>query len=124
MGIESSGKAQAAVTADAINFLDDPSRVAALPRFTIDDVSKHNTHNDCWVVVFGIVIDVTSFLKDHPGGIDVLAKKAGMDASKMFKMIHPERTLQMKLPEECIVGVLKDAAAGALEEGLLSKANP
>merc|ERR1712217_331623 len=91
MGIESSGKAQAAVTADAINFLDDASRVASLPRFTMDDVSKHNTQKDCWVVVFGIVIDVTSFLKDHPGGIDVLAKKAGTDASKMFKMIHPER---------------------------------
>jgi len=122
--IESSGKAEASDDAPAINFLDDASRVAALPRFTMDDVSKHNTQKDCWVIVHGIVIDVTSFLKDHPGGIDVLAKKAGMDASKMFKMIHPARTLQMKLPEECIVGVLKDADTGALQESLLGKANP
>jgi len=129
--IESSGRKEVSADAAAINFLDDASRMAKLPRFTMDDVAKHNTQADCWVVVFDIVIDVTSFLKDHPGGIDVLAKKAGTDASKMFKMIHPERTLQLKLPETCIVGVLKEfdpanlpAGLEALGEPLLGKAIP
>ena len=31
------------------------------------EVAKHNTDNDCWVVVDGLVFDVTSASKNHPG---------------------------------------------------------
>jgi len=36
--------------------------------YSMADVAKHVTKTDCWVVVEGQVLDVTSFLKDHPGG--------------------------------------------------------
>ena len=34
---------------------------------TLEEVSKHKSENDCWVVVNGQVLDVTNFLPDHPG---------------------------------------------------------
>merc|ERR1712203_359221 len=46
--------------------------VANLPpgmsAYTLEEVGKHTTNTDCWVVVNGEVLDVTSFLKEHPGG--------------------------------------------------------
>ena len=36
--------------------------------FSVDEIAKHNTEEDCWVVIHGKVYDVTEFLPDHPGG--------------------------------------------------------
>merc|ERR1711976_762975 len=36
--------------------------------FSLDEVAKHTTKDDCWVVVYGEVLDVTNFLSSHPGG--------------------------------------------------------
>merc|ERR1712146_167202 len=35
--------------------------------YSLEEVKKHNTEDDCWVVVDGDVLDVTNFLSDHPG---------------------------------------------------------
>jgi cytochrome b involved in lipid metabolism len=44
---------------------------------TADELSKHVSPTDCWVAVYGKVLDVSGFLKSHPGGAKVLAKEAG-----------------------------------------------
>jgi len=72
----------------------------------MDEVKKHNTHDDCWLVISTMVIDATTFLPVHPGGHMILAEKAGRDVTAMFKMIHPAGSLERHLPEKCIVGVL------------------
>ena len=50
------------------------------------EVAKHNSKTDCWVVVDGQVLDVTSFLKDHPGGELAILTFAGKDATEEFNM--------------------------------------
>merc|ERR1711924_438156 len=35
---------------------------------TSEEVAKHSTDSDCWVIVGDDVYDVTKFLGDHPGG--------------------------------------------------------
>eukprot|EP01121_Diplochlamys_sp_Union-15-3_P015491 TRINITY_DN5132_c0_g1_i1.p1 TRINITY_DN5132_c0_g1~~TRINITY_DN5132_c0_g1_i1.p1 ORF type:complete len:149 (+),score=32.26 TRINITY_DN5132_c0_g1_i1:60-449(+) len=55
--------------------------------YTWEQVSKHNTEKDCWVVIEGIVYNVTKFLDEHPGGSEILMNVAGKDATTDFKNI-------------------------------------
>ena len=56
--------------------------------YTVADVAKHNKKDDCWVIVDGQVLDVTSFLPDHPGGEKAILLYAGRDATEEFNMLH------------------------------------
>ena len=51
-------------------------------------MAKHNKKDDCWVIVDGQVLDVTSFLPDHPGGEKAILLYAGRDATEEFNMLH------------------------------------
>jgi len=42
------------------------------------------------VVVNNQVLDVTSFLDDHPGGTLAMLSSAGKDVTDEFNMINPE----------------------------------
>lgn len=35
------------------------------------DVSKHESQGDAWVVVDGVVYDISLFVDTHPGGVEV-----------------------------------------------------
>lgn len=37
---------------------------------SVEDISKHNSPEDCWVVVDGKVWDLTEFAPEHPGAPD------------------------------------------------------
>merc|ERR1712063_189453 len=66
--------------------------------YTMKEVHKHNTNTDCWVVLHGRVLDVTKFLKDHPGGELAIMTFAGQDATKEFDMIHPPGVVEKYAP--------------------------
>lgn len=35
---------------------------------SVEEISKHNNPDDCWIVVDGKVWDMTEFAPEHPGG--------------------------------------------------------
>jgi len=74
--------------------------------YTLEEVAKHNTESDCWLVVDGKVLNVTNFLGDHPGGKMAILTFAGKDASEMFNMVHEEGVIE-KFAPECVIGSLK-----------------
>ncbi|WPK25227.1 hypothetical protein PUMCH_002533 [Australozyma saopauloensis] len=55
--------------------------------YTMDEVSKHNTADDLWIVYNGQVYDVTKYLDEHPGGEEVILDCAGTDATEAFNDI-------------------------------------
>merc|ERR1719235_745295 len=58
----------------------------------------HTTKGDCWVVVAGEALDVTKFLKDHPGGELAILTFGGKDATEEFNMIHPPDVIPKYAP--------------------------
>merc|ERR1712051_565876 len=77
---------------------------------TLEEVAKHNTKADCWVVVNGEVLNVTNFLSDHPGGELAILTFAGKDATEEFNMIHPPDVIPKYAPD-AIIGKLGEGSA-------------
>jgi cytochrome b involved in lipid metabolism len=58
---------------------------------TAEELGKHNTRNDLWIVVNGKVYDVSKFIDEHPGGEEVLLDIGGKDATREFEDVgHSE----------------------------------
>jgi len=52
--------------------------------YSADEVSKHNSETDCWMIISDKVYNVTSFVGNHPGGPAIL-KGCGIDATTLFE---------------------------------------
>jgi len=93
------------------------SAAAALPAgmnyYTKEEVAKHTTKTDCWVILDGKVLNVTNFLADHPGGELAILTFAGKDATEEFNMIHPPDVVGKYAPDATIGVVGTAPVAGA-----------
>lgn len=56
--------------------------------FTMADVARHSTPENCYIVVRNTVYDVTKFTDKHPGGSDKIIPLCGKDATGPFTQVH------------------------------------
>ena len=70
--------------------------------FTMEEVAKHNTKDDVYVVVKGCVLDCSKFLEDHPGGVQAILNFAGRDATEEFAMLHDDEVIPKYAPNTVI----------------------
>ncbi|KAK2873485.1 hypothetical protein FQN49_002322 [Arthroderma sp. PD_2] len=116
--------------------IEDIKRNASSPekQFTRQEIEKHHTEDDCWIIVNGNVYDATSVLSWHPGGKGAIMGHAGIvhwDTTEEFSSIH-DNYAQDKL-KECILGKVtqkamdhmkKDAEKKKSEQSQLKKKDP
>ena len=50
-------------------------------KVSLQDCKALNIEEDCWLVISGIVYDVTEFLDEHPGGFDIVLAATGNHAA-------------------------------------------
>ncbi|CAE7154453.1 NIAA [Symbiodinium pilosum] len=84
-----------------------------------EEVAKHNTDKDCWVIVGDQVLDVTEFLSEHPGGKKSIMMFAGKDATEEFDMLHDRKVIKKYgLDEGTVVlkGTIKNPMSVSAEE--------
>ena len=77
------------------NMIAEAAREAGTPRkeFTREEIEKHNSEDDCWIVVDGKVYDATSVLAWHPGGKAAVLSHAGkvhQETTDEFASIHDD----------------------------------
>jgi delta8-fatty-acid desaturase len=87
-----------------------PSSLAgkALPVYSMAEVAKHNTKDDCWIVLDERVYEVTKFIDSHPGGVGPIVNMAGKDATDVFANYHAARVYEKMLPAY-LIGKCNDA---------------
>ena len=73
--------------------------------YTLEEVAKHNTKSDAWIVISGKVANVTKWIPNHPGG-DIIMKGVGKDATKLFNSIGHDDYAR-KMLKKYQIGILK-----------------
>jgi len=93
----------------------EPSDAAGGPGvYTLSDVAKHHTAEDCWMAINGVVYDLTGYLPRHPTSPDVIVPWCGKEASDAYNTKNrgrPHSTYASELLEKYRIGVLGSAAA-------------
>ena len=74
---------------------------------SLTEIAKHNSEQDCWVIIKDIVYDLTKFLPDHPGGKKAIMLFAGKDATEEFDMLHPPNVIKKYLSPDVVLGPVK-----------------
>ena len=76
-----------------------------LPLISLEEVSEHSSRYDGWMVIYDRVYDVTTFLREHPGGEEVMVEYLGYDATFAFRGVgHSNDAVEML--EEFLIGIL------------------
>lgn len=84
--------------------------MAQLRELTREEVSRHCTTNDCWLIIRDRVYDVTDFLNEHPAGRNVIMLHAGKDCTEEFLDVHSDNYLPAFVPG-AFVGVVLGSGA-------------
>ncbi|MBT8345035.1 MAG: alpha-hydroxy-acid oxidizing protein [Desulfofustis sp.] len=72
-------------------------------KISMQEVERHNTPDDCWVVINDKVYDLSTFQSTHPGGSEIITDNAGKDVSNLFNEVHPKDIVERLLsPDACL----------------------
>lgn len=77
---------------------------SSLPILSMEDLAKHNSENDCWLLIGKSVYDVTEYIPMHPNR--EIVKGCGLDATKMFEGESSHRGEAVTLLNDYLIGYL------------------
>jgi hypothetical protein len=90
--------------------------------YSLDEVKEHKTEKDCWIIIKGRVFDVTKYLDDHPGGVEIVTDLAGQDAGEDYDDVgHSEEA--NAILEKFLIGKV-GAGAGESKPAAAAAAKP
>lgn len=76
-------------------------------KYTLSEIQQHSTLDDCWMVIFDKVYNITDFVFEHPGGDFILLEYAGRDATHAF-LSSRHGSSAYKMLDSYWIGILVD----------------
>merc|ERR1711879_433029 len=95
----------------------------ALKEISEEEVAKHNTDKDCWLIIHDMVLELkTDFLEEHPGGPDVITALAGTDCTRDFDDLAHSNTAR-EWANKYIKGIKTGASTENADRGRLPQSD-
>ncbi|KAK2953549.1 hypothetical protein BLNAU_11549 [Blattamonas nauphoetae] len=88
------------------NALPEDFDTSQLPVISADELAKHNTAEDLWVAIGGVVYDCTNF--KHRVGMAPIIRAAGTDITDTFNRIHSNFVKPATLPGVKVMGFFRE----------------
>eukprot|EP00475_Leptophrys_vorax_P032897 TRINITY_DN5129_c0_g1_i2.p1 TRINITY_DN5129_c0_g1~~TRINITY_DN5129_c0_g1_i2.p1 ORF type:complete len:336 (-),score=63.41 TRINITY_DN5129_c0_g1_i2:863-1870(-) len=86
--------------------------------YSRDDVSSHQSKEDggVWVIYDGLVLDVTDFMHDHPGGDELITRFAGKDITAVYASdkYHMHSKTSLSILQSLVIGSVEGHSGGPL----------
>lgn len=77
------------------------------PKLTLATVSANNSASSCWVVIDGLVYDLTSWISKHPGGSGAILGLCGGDGTDQFSGKHGGQAAPASNLSEYLLGEIQ-----------------
>lgn len=74
------------------------------------EVAKHSTTGNCWMIINGNVYDITGYFGAHPGGVSVIVPYCGKDGTQAFQGL-PHSSYAKSLLAGYFIGALNQTAS-------------
>jgi cytochrome b involved in lipid metabolism len=88
-----------------IDWAEQAEQLPWIGEITKEEVAKHNTPTDCWIILKGDVYNITSYLTMHPSGPECILNFSGDDLTEAFMARH--RWVSPNLIAKVKIGTLK-----------------
>ncbi|KAL4895619.1 cytochrome b5-like heme/steroid binding domain-containing protein [Aspergillus ambiguus] len=85
-------------------------------KYSKNEISRHTTDGDMWVIIDNAVYDLSSFQELHPGG----KKMAGTDATKKYHKYHSEKAMT-RYGNDLRIGIVEPTEQGKPKKSFFSK---
>ena len=82
-----------------------PTPGCQMQQYTLANIAQNAVASKCWVSLYGVVYNLTSFVGTHPGG-SVILSLCGIDGTVRFDAIHGVSLLTTKGFSSSIIGRL------------------
>lgn len=87
---ESGGPAKVAASPEVSAQASKPSVAPITPAsgYTMAQVTEHGSDTSCWTAIDGSVYDLTTWIKEHPGGKSAILRICGKDGTNDYNSQH------------------------------------
>lgn len=84
------------------------SPAEAEKKLTLSLVAENDSASSCWVVIDGMVYDLTAWIAQHPGGSGAILRLCGGDGTDQFSGKHGGQAAPASALREYALGQLQD----------------